>query len=93
MIFIKTGGAEGNRTPDLLNAIQALSQLSYNPNVIENVILIRDKFLYFKSFFTIIVKKYQLIIFILLDRKEKLFIIKENFGAVAQLGERMVRNH
>ena len=27
----KTGGAEGNRTPDLLNAIQALSQLSYNP--------------------------------------------------------------
>ena len=26
------GGAEGNRTPDLLNAIQALSQLSYSPN-------------------------------------------------------------
>jgi hypothetical protein len=25
------GGAEGNRTPDLLNAIQALSQLSYDP--------------------------------------------------------------
>jgi hypothetical protein len=25
-------GAEGNRTPDLLNAIQALSQLSYSPN-------------------------------------------------------------
>ncbi len=25
------GGAEGNRTPDLLNAIQALSQLSYGP--------------------------------------------------------------
>ena len=25
------GGAEGNRTPDLLNAIQALSQLSYSP--------------------------------------------------------------
>jgi len=25
-------GAEGNRTPDLLNAIQALSQLSYGPN-------------------------------------------------------------
>ncbi len=25
------GGAEGDRTPDLLNAIQALSQLSYNP--------------------------------------------------------------
>jgi hypothetical protein len=24
-------GAEGNRTPDLLNAIQALSQLSYSP--------------------------------------------------------------
>jgi hypothetical protein len=28
---LKTGGAEGNRTPDLLNAIQALSQLSYGP--------------------------------------------------------------
>lgn len=27
------GGAEGNRTPDLLNAIQALSQLSYGPTV------------------------------------------------------------
>ena len=26
------GGAEGNRTPDLLNAIQALSQLSYTPS-------------------------------------------------------------
>ena len=29
--LVLTGGAEGNRTPDLLNAIQALSQLSYNP--------------------------------------------------------------
>jgi hypothetical protein len=27
----RTSGAEGNRTPDLLNAIQALSQLSYGP--------------------------------------------------------------
>src|SRR5580658_7526201 len=27
----KTGGAEGVRTPDLLNAIQALYQLSYDP--------------------------------------------------------------
>ena len=27
------GGAEGDRTPDLLNAIQALSQLSYSPGV------------------------------------------------------------
>jgi hypothetical protein len=26
------GGAEEDRTPDLLNAIQALSQLSYNPS-------------------------------------------------------------
>jgi hypothetical protein len=25
------GGAEGNRTPDLLHAMQALSQLSYGP--------------------------------------------------------------
>ena len=29
--FYIIGGAEGNRTPDLLNAIEALSQLSYNP--------------------------------------------------------------
>jgi hypothetical protein len=27
----KFGGADGNRTHDLLNAIQALSQLSYGP--------------------------------------------------------------
>lgn len=26
------GGAEGDRTPDLYNAIVALSQLSYGPN-------------------------------------------------------------
>ena len=25
------GGAEGDRTPDLMNAIHALSQLSYGP--------------------------------------------------------------
>jgi hypothetical protein len=29
--FKINGGAEGNRTHDLLNAIQALSQLSYSP--------------------------------------------------------------
>ena len=29
--FGEIGGAEGDRTPDLLNAIQALSQLSYGP--------------------------------------------------------------
>jgi hypothetical protein len=27
------GGAEGDRTPDLMNAIHALSQLSYGPLV------------------------------------------------------------
>jgi hypothetical protein len=27
------GGAKGSRTPDLLNAIQALSQLSYGPTL------------------------------------------------------------
>ncbi len=31
MLFYKIGGAKEDRTPDLLNAIQALSQLSYNP--------------------------------------------------------------
>ncbi len=29
---LSLGGAEGVRTPDLLNAIQALYQLSYDPN-------------------------------------------------------------
>ena len=30
-IGLKTGGDKGSRTPDLLNAIQALYQLSYAP--------------------------------------------------------------
>ena len=29
--FLENGGAEGDRTPDLCNAIAALSQLSYGP--------------------------------------------------------------
>ena len=31
--FVSFGGAEGDRTPDLMNAIHALSQLSYGPIV------------------------------------------------------------
>src|SRR3990170_4583864 len=31
--FSPSHGGEGNRTPDLLNAIQALSQLSYTPGI------------------------------------------------------------
>jgi hypothetical protein len=34
------GGDEGNRTPDLLNAIQALSQLSYIPNLVTMYIIL-----------------------------------------------------
>ena len=30
------GGAKGDRTPDLLHAMQALSQLSYGPITIDN---------------------------------------------------------
>jgi hypothetical protein len=30
-LHVRDGGAEGVRTPDLLNAIQALYQLSYDP--------------------------------------------------------------
>ncbi len=35
------GGAEGDRTPDLMNAIHALSQLSYSPtlNKINSIII------------------------------------------------------
>lgn len=33
MLFYKIGGAKEDRTPDLLNAIQALSQVSYAPTV------------------------------------------------------------
>lgn len=29
----KFGGAKGSRTPDLLHAMQALSQLSYGPDL------------------------------------------------------------
>ena len=37
MLFIDLdGGDEGDRTPDLMNAIHALSQLSYVPKSIEN---------------------------------------------------------
>src|SRR5205814_7330404 len=32
--FTASHGGEGNRTPDLLNAIQALSQLSYTPGIV-----------------------------------------------------------
>ena len=32
MVLYGIGGAKRDRTADLLNAIQALSQLSYNPN-------------------------------------------------------------
>ena len=33
MSTVRAGGAEGIRTPDLINAIDALSQLSYSPTV------------------------------------------------------------
>ncbi len=33
----KFGGPEGTRTPDLLNAIQALSQLSYGPTEVHEL--------------------------------------------------------
>ena len=32
----KTGGGEGDRTPDLMLAKHALSQLSYTPNFLQN---------------------------------------------------------
>ena len=31
--LLVSGGAEGDRTPDLYNAIVALSQLSYGPDI------------------------------------------------------------
>ena len=34
---VKYGGAEGTRTPDFLNAIEALSQLSYSPTRVTNI--------------------------------------------------------
>ena len=34
LVFATSHGGEGNRTPDLLNAIQALSQLSYTPGTV-----------------------------------------------------------
>ena len=46
-----SGGDEGDRTPDLLNAIQALSQLSYAPKSFTNDI-IRKKAFFVNSFLT-----------------------------------------
>jgi hypothetical protein len=34
LIEFLAGGAEGDRTPDLVNAIHALSQLSYGPIIV-----------------------------------------------------------
>jgi hypothetical protein len=34
LVIATSHGGEGNRTPDLLNAIQALSQLSYTPGTV-----------------------------------------------------------
>ena len=45
------GGDEGDRTPDLLNAIQALSQLSYAPKSFTTDI-IRKKASFVNSFLT-----------------------------------------
>ena len=39
------GGAEGDRTPDLMNAIHALSQLSYSPNEQQELIYQKPVFL------------------------------------------------
>ena len=39
----RSNGGEGNRTPDLLNAIQALSQLSYAPGRQEPKIVPRGR--------------------------------------------------
>jgi hypothetical protein len=36
-LWLLLGGAEGDRTPDLLNAIQALSQLSYGPVFLQRI--------------------------------------------------------
>ena len=44
-----SGGDEGDRTPDLLNAIQALSQLSYAPKSFTSDI-IRKKGCFVNSF-------------------------------------------
>ena len=43
MLLLKFGGDEGDRTPYLLNAIQALSQVSYTP--ILSVQKISDSFI------------------------------------------------
>ena len=41
-VEVFTGGDKGIRTPDLLNAIQALSQLSYIPNMWTTAWIIRN---------------------------------------------------
>ena len=50
-VVFSFGGDEGDRTPDLLNAIQALSQLSYAPKSFTSDI-IRKKGCFVNSFLT-----------------------------------------
>ncbi len=38
----RPSGAEGSRTPDLLNAIQALSQLSYGPDTLNLTLVVQS---------------------------------------------------
>ena len=48
MKFIRSGGDKEDRTPDLFDAIEALSQLSYTPTYIHfNIVLINVNILDF----------------------------------------------
>ena len=76
--LVLTGGAEGNRTPDLLNAIQALSQLSYNP-VMRTVDLIAAYFLNCKQNFCLLLKKRKAV-------KEEGSTVKEEGATVKEEG-------
>ena len=55
MLLLKFGGDEGDRTPYLLNAIQALSQVSYTPTGTKHIFSLivlpsRDFFIIIASF-------------------------------------------
>ena len=47
-VCVASGGAEGNRTPDLLIANEALSQLSYNPNLFARMKSYNQTYLFVK---------------------------------------------
>src|SRR6516165_8929469 len=84
-MFLKSlvvfGGARGSRTPDLLNAIQALSQLSYGPSRYQrsSTVIRKDETVRPSRLITILMTDYRLTFLLVLD------VAADNVGDVGVL--------